>query len=430
MAQLLANSPAGGPVEGQGGLFALKASDSSAAGYGVVGITAAVDILGDMRGTSPLNPARTIAGVYGISDLPPGPDTAGVLGEGLNGGIGVRGISQSRDGVQGIASQTGRSGVTGLNSSGGNGIFGQSESGRGVAGISSTGIGVFGETAGDDGVQGRSGDSGHSGVAGFNDGDGNGVFGRSFGKGIGVFGQSAGSDGVQGVASDDGHSGVTGLNTGGGNGVFGQSETGRGVAGTSNTGSGVQGVSNGGDGVFGQTSGKDRSGITGFNTGGGRGLTAVGSPAGHFDGDVEVTGDIRLLNAQDCAENFDIAPLKDAGPGTVMVLDQNGALEPSYKAYDRKVAGVISGAGDFRPGVILGMQSSARVPIALMGKVYCKIDARSSPIEVGDLLTTSDVPGHAMKAEDPQKAFGAVIGKALRPLRKGRGLVPILIALQ
>jgi hypothetical protein len=35
-----------------------------------------------------------------------------------------------------------------------------------------------------------------------------------------------------------------------------------------------------------------------------------------------------------------------------------------------------------------------------------------------------------MKAEDPLKAFGAVIGKALRPLAEGQGLVPILIALQ
>jgi hypothetical protein len=45
-------------------------------------------------------------------------------------------------------------------------------------------------------------------------------------------------------------------------------------------------------------------------------------------------------------------------------------------------------------------------------------------------LTTSDTPGHAMKATDPNRAFGAVVGKALRPLDKGSGLIPILIALQ
>jgi hypothetical protein len=68
--------------------------------------------------------------------------------------------------------------------------------------------------------------------------------------------------------------------------------------------------------------------------------------------------------------------------------------------------------------------------VALVGKVYCKVDAQYGPIEVGDLLTTSPTLGHAMKASDPLKAFGAVIGKALRPLLAGQGLIPILIALQ
>ena len=47
----------------------------------------------------------------------------------------------------------------------------------------------------------------------------------------------------------------------------------------------------------------------------------------------------------------------------------------------------------------------------LVGKVFCKVDGA---IDVGDLLTTSQTPGHAMKATDPQRAFGAVIGKALK----------------
>jgi hypothetical protein len=71
-----------------------------------------------------------------------------------------------------------------------------------------------------------------------------------------------------------------------------------------------------------------------------------------------------------------------------------------------------------------------RQPIALMGKVFCKVDAQFGPIKVGDLLTTSPTPGHAMKTNDPFKAFGAVIGKALQPLTEGQGLIPILIALQ
>jgi len=96
------------------------------------------------------------------------------------------------------------------------------------------------------------------------------------------------------------------------------------------------------------------------------------------------------------------------------------------------VAGVISGAGDCKPAIVLDKQPSHanRSPLALLGKVFCKVDARYGSIEVGDLLTTSETPGHAMKATDPLKAFGSIIGKALRPLRDGQGLIPILVALQ
>jgi hypothetical protein len=132
-------------------------------------------------------------------------------------------------------------------------------------------------------------------------------------------------------------------------------------------------------------------------------------------GSLNVGGDI-TMPASDFAEDFQV----------------DGTLSRSSKSYDRKVVGVISGAGDYRPGLILDRQRSSdgRLPLALVGKVYCKADAAFGPIEVGDLLTTSPTPGHAMKASDPAQAFGAVIGKALRKLESGRGLVAILVALQ
>jgi hypothetical protein len=142
-------------------------------------------------------------------------------------------------------------------------------------------------------------------------------------------------------------------------------------------------------------------------------------------------GDILLDNA-DCAEEFDIAESVEVEPGTVMVIDQEGKLRPSSKSYDKRVAGVISGAGDYKPGLVLDKKQShnIRESLSLMGKVYCKVVAQSSQIQVGDLLTSSSTVGHAMKATAPRKAFGSVIGKALRPLKAGKGLIPILIALQ
>ncbi len=149
------------------------------------------------------------------------------------------------------------------------------------------------------------------------------------------------------------------------------------------------------------------------------------------NGNILATGDV-ILTGADCAEDFDVKDAQALEPGTVMVIGDEDRLHQSKEAYDKRVAGVLSGAGDYRPGIILGKEQSQnnRLPLALTGKVFCKVDAQYSPIGVGDLLTTSPTLGHAMKADDPLKAFGAVIGKALRPLAEGQGLIPILIALQ
>jgi hypothetical protein len=162
-----------------------------------------------------------------------------------------------------------------------------------------------------------------------------------------------------------------------------------------------------------------------------------GRLAGQFDGNVEVTGDIRVhgdvtLINQDCAEDFEISSSEEIEPGTVMVITTDGALQISEYAYDNHVAGVVSGAGNLKPGIILGRHQSQnkRLPIALLGKVYCKIDAGYAAIEVGDLLTSSATPGHAMKADNRVKAIGAVLGKALAPLKAGKSMIPILVALQ
>jgi hypothetical protein len=142
-------------------------------------------------------------------------------------------------------------------------------------------------------------------------------------------------------------------------------------------------------------------------------------------------GDIVLSNA-DCAEDFEVAAPDSPPPGTVMVLSEDGGVVPSHSPYDRKVAGVVSGAGGLRPGIVLGREGGAqsRCPLALVGKVYCHADASYEPIGLGDMLTTSSTSGHAMKATDPSRAFGAVLGKALGELRQGQGLVPVLVALQ
>lgn len=162
--------------------------------------------------------------------------------------------------------------------------------------------------------------------------------------------------------------------------------------------------------------------------------------AARFEGNVEVTGDLsanKLMAAQDiilsggdCAEEFDLALDQIGEPGTVMVIDDEQRLIACEQAYDARVTGVIAGAGEYRPGLILDRRPSPnrRCAIALLGKVYCKVDASFGAIRVGDLLTTSSNRGHAMKASDRLSAFGATIGKALSAWPEGIGLIPVLVS--
>lgn len=267
------------------------------------------------------------------------------------------------------------------------------------------------------------------------------------GNTVGVAGSSVSADGVWGTSKS-------------GNGVEGTSASGPGVSGSSQTGNGVSAISASFNGIYakGKTAGLFDGDVTvkgnlsvqsalsaaSLKTSGqvnaGSVTTAGAVSAGSVTASGNVTANDVILTGADLAEDFSTAdaPIE---PGTVVVINEAGALGQSSRAYDRRVAGVVSGAGSFRPGIVMdrarrdsGEETAkiggGRVSIALVGKVYCKVDAGYSPVEVGDLLTTSPTPGHAMKADDQSKAFGAVIGKALAPLGSGTSLVPILVSLQ
>ncbi len=145
---------------------------------------------------------------------------------------------------------------------------------------------------------------------------------------------------------------------------------------------------------------------------------------------------LQLTGGSDLSEQFDIKQDKvDAKPGMVVCIDPEhpGKLIVSKKAYDRKVAGVISGAGGIEPGMLMGQRGSkadGAHPVALTGRVYCWTDVSNGSIQPGDLLTTSATPGHAMKVTDYAQAQGAILGKAMNSLDQGQGLVLVLVSLQ
>src|SRR5258707_566228 len=83
--------------------------------------------------------------------------------------------------------------------------------------------------------------------------------------------------------------------------------------------------------------------------------------------------------------------------------------------------------GTFRAVIVLGRRHGGRgAPVAILGKVWCRVDASLRPIRSGDLLTTAPTAGHAMVAADRRRCTGAVLGKALRGFPSGTGLIPIL----
>ncbi|MCF7734125.1 MAG: hypothetical protein K9N23_20745 [Akkermansiaceae bacterium] len=158
----------------------------------------------------------------------------------------------------------------------------------------------------------------------------------------------------------------------------------------------------------------------------------VGGPSRVTTGTVEITG------GSDLSEQFEINPSDCIGtpePGMIVCIDPNnpGQLLPSSRSYDRTVAGIISGAGGVRPGLLMGQQGSVangEHPVALTGRVYCMVDAGNGSVSPGDLITTSNTPGHGMKVTDHEKARGAIIGKAMTRLEGGTGLVLVLVSLQ
>lgn len=144
---------------------------------------------------------------------------------------------------------------------------------------------------------------------------------------------------------------------------------------------------------------------------------------------------LEITGGSDLSEQFDVSAGGDIEPGMVVSIDpaNAGKLVVAARAYDKRVAGILSGAGGVKTGMRMGQQGSladGEHAVALTGRAYCLVDASNGAIEPGDLLTTSDTPGHAMKVTDHNLAQGAIIGKAMTSFESGTGLVLVLVSLQ
>lgn len=152
---------------------------------------------------------------------------------------------------------------------------------------------------------------------------------------------------------------------------------------------------------------------------------------GRFTGNLTVDGNI-AAKYQDMAEWVESS--QALLPGTVVVLDptKSNQVIASSRAYDTRVAGVISA----QPGIALGEGGDGRVLVATTGRVRVRVDATKGPIQIGDLLVTGDREGVAIKSQPINIGGvefhrpGTLLGKALEPLTKGEGEILVLLSLQ
>ncbi len=150
-----------------------------------------------------------------------------------------------------------------------------------------------------------------------------------------------------------------------------------------------------------------------------------------------VTGAIGL----DLAERF--LSTEAVEPGDVMVIGDNSLLLKSAAPYDKRVIGIVShspgalldGARmQFSPGGIK-FEKGDRPPIALAGRVIIKVTLENGAIEAGDFLTSSSLPGHAMRAEHSNGAAHTIVAKSLESFEGGpegqtTGLIEAIVTLR
>jgi len=161
-------------------------------------------------------------------------------------------------------------------------------------------------------------------------------------------------------------------------------------------------------------------------------INVSGTGTGNITATGTITGNIINAKYQDLAEW--VPSSEQLSAGTVVALDttKSNQVIASAVSYDTRVAGVISA----QPGITLGEGGEGKVLVATTGRVRVKVDASRGPIQIGDLLVTSDVSGVAMKSEAVKLGGvqihrpGTIIGKALEPLAKGKGEILVLLSLQ
>jgi hypothetical protein len=148
---------------------------------------------------------------------------------------------------------------------------------------------------------------------------------------------------------------------------------------------------------------------------------------GHFS--VEA-GDVMVIDPANTR-----AIVKASEPRSTLVAGIY-STNPGFVASEHDWDNVASQAGydvaddtkESDPAILELAASLEEIPLAVVGIVHCRVTDENGPIQPGDLLVTSSIPGHAMRDDNPKP--GTILGKALEPLSSGSGLIRVLVTLQ
>jgi hypothetical protein len=132
--------------------------------------------------------------------------------------------------------------------------------------------------------------------------------------------------------------------------------------------------------------------------------TGSTSTPGVFTGDWSLSFGSQLNSSYaDLAEKY--VSDCDLSPGMVVVFGGEAEITTTDKYADHRFAGIVSTS----PAFIMNEDADG-YEIALTGRVPCRV---KGPVEKGDVLTTSTIPGAAEKLDPKSFVPGCVVGKAM-----------------
>ena len=216
---------------------------------------------------------------------------------------------------------------------------------------------------------------------------------------------------VVGTANFDGSAGISISTTIQANSVaLGTDTTGNYVAAGAVSGTGLSGSASAEGATFTVT-----SNATNANTGS---TIVARDGSGDFSAGV-ITATATQARYADLAENYTSDENYEAG--TVVELGGTAEVTQTSRPTSVAIAGIVS----TDPAYLMNSDSEG-ISVALIGRVPCKVTGK---INKGDLLVSSDVPGHAKAHRDIHNPpAGSMIGKAIESKDDdGTGMIEVLV---